>query len=150
MGADGASQKARHQDRAEDGGGPDGVKDGAGEYDRTHDTGQVHREPGFLRHARDLCRREKLNTAVCHQSDNDNRAHYPAGPQGAMQSHRFRHLMQVRSFGHWSFSDGGSQYPELIVSLRYDKHRGNELTVLSAVNNTEARQCRISNPSSFS
>src|SRR5580698_6106527 len=82
MGADGTSQKARHQDRAEDGGGRDGVKNGAGEYDRTHDTGQVHREPGFLRHARDLCRREKLNSAVCHQSDNDNRAHYPAGPQG--------------------------------------------------------------------
>jgi hypothetical protein len=28
-------------------------------------------------------RREKLNSAVCHQSDNDKRAHYPAGPQGA-------------------------------------------------------------------
>ena len=26
-------------------------------------TGQVHREPGFLQHARDLCRREKLNGA---------------------------------------------------------------------------------------
>ena len=78
MGADGATQKARHQDRAEDGGGRDGVKDGAGEYDRTHDTGQVHREPGFLQHARDLCRREKLNSAVCRQSDNDKRAHDPA------------------------------------------------------------------------
>ncbi len=31
MGADGTSQKARHQDSAEDGGGRDGVKDGAGE-----------------------------------------------------------------------------------------------------------------------
>ena len=107
MGADGASQKARHQDRAEDGGGRDGVKDGAGEYDRTHDTGQVHREPGFLQHARDLCRREKLNSAVCRQSDNDKRAHYPAGPQAAMQGHSFRRLMQAHSFGHLSFSDGG-------------------------------------------
>ena len=43
---------------AEDGGGRDGVKDGAAEYDRTNDTGQVHREPGFLQHARDLCRRK--------------------------------------------------------------------------------------------
>src|SRR5277367_5158336 len=43
MGADGTSQKACHQDRAEDGGGRDGVKDGAGEYDWTDDTGQVHR-----------------------------------------------------------------------------------------------------------
>src|SRR6185437_5459051 len=107
MGADCAPQKASHQDRAEDGGGRDGVKDGAGEYDRTHDTGQVHREPGFLQHASDLCRREKLNSAVCHQSDNDKRAHYPAGPQGAMQGHSFRHLMQVHRFGHLSFSDGG-------------------------------------------
>src|ERR1700733_168318 len=107
MGADGTSQKARHQDRAKDGGGRDGVKDGAGEYDRTHDTGQVHREPGFLQRARDLCRREKLNSAVCHQSDNDNRAHYPAGPQAVMQGHSFRHVMQVHSFGHLSFSDGG-------------------------------------------
>src|SRR6202795_1994087 len=107
MGADGTSQKARHQDRAEDGGGRDGVKDGAGEYDRTNDAGQVHREPGFLQHARDLCRREKLNSAVCHQRDTDKRAHYPAGPQGAMQGHSFRHLMQVHSFGHLSFSDGG-------------------------------------------
>jgi hypothetical protein len=48
MGADGTSQKARHQDRAENGGGRDGVQDGAGEYDRSHDTGQVHREPGLL------------------------------------------------------------------------------------------------------
>src|SRR6202522_3225318 len=149
MRADCASQKASHQDRAEDGGGRDGVKDGAGEYDRTHDTGQVHGEPGFLQHARDLCRREKLNSAVCHQSDNDERAHYPAGPQGAMHGHSFRHW-QVHSFGHLSFSDGGYQYWELTVSLRYDKRRGNELTVLSAVNNTEARQCRISTPSSFS
>src|SRR5258708_12823364 len=139
MGADGTSQKARHQDRAEDGGGRDGVKDGAGEYDRTHDTGQVHREPGFPQQARDLCRREKLNSAVCQQSDNNKRAHYPAGPQGAMQGHSFGHLMQVHSFGHLSFSDGGIPYSELIVSLRYDKHRGNELTVLSMVNNTEAR-----------
>src|ERR1700722_12611891 len=98
MGADGTSQKARHQDRAEDGGGRNGVKDGASEYDRTHDAGQVHREPGFLQHARDLCRRENLNSAVCHQSDNDKRAHYPAGPQGAMRGHNFRHL---------SFSDVG-------------------------------------------
>jgi hypothetical protein len=63
-------------------------EDGADEYDRTHGTGQVHREPGFLQHARDLCRYEKLNSPVCHQSDNDNRAHYPAGPQGTMQGHR--------------------------------------------------------------
>ena len=49
----------------------------------------------------------KVNSAVCHQSDNDKRAHYPAGPQGAMQGHSFRHLMQVHSFGHLSFSDGG-------------------------------------------
>src|ERR1700734_1637366 len=48
MGADRASQKARHQDRAEDGGARDGLKDGADEYDRTHNTGQVHREPDFL------------------------------------------------------------------------------------------------------
>src|SRR6516225_7997107 len=96
MGADGASQKAGHQDRAEDGGGRDGVKDGAGECDRTHDTGQFHREPGFLQHARDLCRREKLNSAVCHQSDHDKRAHYPAGPQSAMRGHGL------------SFSDRGS------------------------------------------
>ena len=95
MGADGASQKARHQDRAEDGGGRDRVKDGAGEYDGTHDTGQVDREPGFLQRARDLCRREKLNSPICHQSDNDNRAHYPAGPRAAMQGHKFRHVMQV-------------------------------------------------------
>ena len=93
MSADGASQKARHQDRAEDGGGRDGVKDGADEYDRTHDTGQVHREPGFLQHARDLRRREKLNSAVRRQSDNDNRAHDPAGPQAEMQGHSFRRLM---------------------------------------------------------
>ena len=44
-------QKARHQDRAEDGGGRDSVEDGAGEYDRTHDTGQVHRESGFVQDA---------------------------------------------------------------------------------------------------
>src|ERR1700757_3463251 len=74
MGADGTSQKARHQDRAEDGGGRDGVEDGAGEQDRTHDTGQVHREPGFLQHARNLCRHEKLNSPVCYQSANDERA----------------------------------------------------------------------------
>src|SRR5580704_13438505 len=43
MGADRASQKASHQDRAKDGGGRDRVKDGAGEYDRNHDAGQVHR-----------------------------------------------------------------------------------------------------------
>src|SRR5271156_5450107 len=107
---------------AEDGGGWNGIKDGAGEYDRTHDTGQVHREPGFLQHARNLCRREKLNSAVCHQSDNDKRAHYPAGPQGAMQGHGFRQLMQFHGFGHLSFSDGGYQYLERTVSLRYDKH----------------------------
>src|ERR1700683_4096085 len=87
MGADCASQKASHQDRAEDGGGRNGVKDGADEYDRTHDTGQVRREPGFLQHARDLCRREKLNGPVCRQHDDDNRAHYPAGPRAAMQGH---------------------------------------------------------------
>src|ERR1700719_1713632 len=131
MGADGASQKARHQDRAEDGGGRDGVKDGAGEDDRTHDTRQVHREPGFLQHARDLCWREKLNSAVCYQSDHDKRAHHPAGPQGAMQGQSLRQLMQVHSFGHLSFSAGGSHIrSSLTVSLRYDKHRGNELTVL--------------------
>src|SRR6202163_814011 len=140
MGADGTSQKARYQDRAEDGGGRDGVKDGADEYDRTHGTGQVHREPGFLQHARDPCRREKLNSAVCHQSDNDKRAHYPAGPQGAMQDHSFRRLMQVHSFGHWHSPMGGSPYSKPTVSPRYDKHRGIELTVLSVVNNTEARK----------
>jgi hypothetical protein len=32
---------------------------------------------------------------------NDKRAHYPAGPQGAMQGPSFRHLMQVHSFGHF-------------------------------------------------
>src|SRR5271168_896628 len=64
MGTDGASQKARHQDRAEHGGGRDGVKDGAGEDDRTQDTGQVNREPGFPQHARDLYGREELNGAV--------------------------------------------------------------------------------------
>ena len=74
MGADCATHKARHQDRAEDGGGRDSVKDGAGEVDRTHDAGQVHREFGFVQHARDLCRREKLNSAVRRQSDNDSRA----------------------------------------------------------------------------
>jgi hypothetical protein len=52
----GAAQKARHQDRAEYGGGRDGVKGGAGEDDRTYDTGDAHREPGFLQRARDLCR----------------------------------------------------------------------------------------------
>ena len=108
MGADRAAQKTSHQDRAEDGGGRDGVKDGSGEYDRTHDTGPVHREPSFLQHARDLGRREKLSSAVCHQSDDDNRAHDPAGPQGAMQGQSFRHLMQVHSFGHLYFSDGAS------------------------------------------
>src|ERR1700733_10987493 len=123
MGADGASQKARDQDRAEDGGGRDGVKDGAGEYDRTHDTGQVHREAGFLQHARDLCRRVELIGAVRHQSDNDKRAHHPAGPQCAVQGHSFRRLTQVHSFGHLSFSDGGIPYSELTVSLGYDKHR---------------------------
>src|SRR5258708_11077941 len=35
---------------------------------------------------------------------------------------------------------GESQYSELTVSLRYDNHRGTELTVLSEVNNTEARK----------
>src|SRR6185437_9391015 len=80
MGADGAAQKAGHQDRAEGRGGRDGVKDGAGENDRTDDTGQVHREAGFLQRARDLRRREKLNGAVCRQSKNDGRAQYPAGP----------------------------------------------------------------------
>jgi hypothetical protein len=50
-----------------------------------------------------------------------------------------------------SFSDGGrSPYSELTVSLGYDKHRENELTVLSVVNNAEGRKCKISNPSSFS
>ena len=87
MGADGASQKARHQDRAEHGGGRDHVEDGAGEYDRTQDTGQLDREPGFPQQARDLCRCEELNSAVCHQSDNDKRARYATGPHGAMQSH---------------------------------------------------------------
>jgi hypothetical protein len=107
VGADGASQKTRHQDRAERGGGRDGVKDGAGEDDRTQDPGQLDREPGFLQHARDLRRRDKLNSAVCHQSDNNERAHYPAGPQGAMQGRGFRHPMQFHSFEHWSLSDGG-------------------------------------------
>src|ERR1700733_9668382 len=117
---DGASQKAGHQDRAEDAGGRDGVKDGAGEYDWTHDTGQVHREPGFLVHARDLCRREKLDSAVCHQSDNDKRAHHPAGPQGTMQGHDFGRLMQGHSFGHLSFSLWGIPYSEPTVSLYYE------------------------------
>ena len=119
MGADGASQKTRHQDRAEDGGGRDGVKDGAGEYDRTHDTGQVHREPSFLQHARDLCWREKLDHAVCRQSDNDKRAHYPAGPQGSMQGRSFRYLMKVHGFGHLllSLSDGGSHIQSLLCLL---------------------------------
>src|SRR5258708_17602600 len=117
MGADGAFQKARHQDRAEGGGGRDGIKDGAGEYDRTHDTGQVHREPGFLQHARDLCRREKLNSAVCYQSDHDKRAHYPAGPQGAVQGQSLRQLMQVHSLGHLSSSDGGSHIRKLLCLL---------------------------------
>jgi hypothetical protein len=107
MGADRTSQKARHQDRAEDGGGRDGIEDSAGEYDRTHNAGQVDREPGFLQHARDLCRREKLNSAVCDQGDNDKHARYPAGPQGAMQGHSLRHLMQVQGFGHLSFSVWG-------------------------------------------
>jgi hypothetical protein len=107
MRADRASQKASNQDRAEDGGGWDGVKDGAGEYDRTHDTGQVHREAGFLQHARDLRRREELNTAVRHQSANDKSAHYPAGPLGVMQGHSFRRLMQVQSFRHLPFSAAG-------------------------------------------
>src|ERR1700735_3901942 len=48
MGADGTSQKARHQDRAEDGGDRDGVKEGAGEFDRTHDTGQAYSKTGFV------------------------------------------------------------------------------------------------------
>src|SRR5262249_18469255 len=118
--------------------------------DRTHDTGQVHREPCFLQHARDLCRRKKLNSAVCDQNDNDNRAHYPAGPQAVMQGHSFRHLMQVHGFRHLSFSDGWIPCSELTVPPMYDKRRQSELTVLSAMNNTEARKCRISNPSSFS
>ena len=67
--------------------------------------GQVHREPGFLQHARDLRRREKLNSAVRRESDNDKRAHYPAGPQRAMQGHGFRRVMQIYSVGHLSFSD---------------------------------------------
>lgn len=106
MGADGTSQIARHQDRAEDGGSRDGVKDGAGKDDRTHDAGNVHREPGFLQHARDLCWHEKLNNPVCHQSDNDKRAHYPAGPQGAMQGHSFSHLL---------FSDVGLNFEAYCV-----------------------------------
>src|SRR5882672_9560088 len=116
MGADGTSQKARHQDRAEDGGGRDGVKDGASENDRTHDTGQVHGEPGFLQHARDLCRREKLNGAVCHQSDNDKRTHDPAGPQGATQGQSLRHLVQVHSFGHFILRWGIPMFGAYCVS----------------------------------
>src|ERR1700744_3271763 len=37
VGANGTPQKARHQDRAEDGGGRDGVNDRAGKCDWTHD-----------------------------------------------------------------------------------------------------------------
>ena len=148
MGADGAAQKARHQDRAEDGGGRDGVKDGAGEDDRTHDTGQVHREPGFLQHARDLRRREKLNSAVCHQSDNDNRAHDPAGPMGAMQGHGFRRPMQVHGFRHLSFSKGVTLLRGVLltVSLECDKHRGIELTVLSMENNSKVTKMQNLEP----
>jgi hypothetical protein len=51
---------------------------------------------------------KKLNSAVCHQSDNDKRAHCPAGPQGAMPAHSFRHLMQVHGFRHLLFSNGVS------------------------------------------
>ena len=47
----------------------------------------------FHARARDLCRREKLNCPIRHQSDNDKPAHYPAGPQGAIQSRGFRHLI---------------------------------------------------------
>ena len=55
---------------------------------------------------RDLCRRKKLNNPVRHQSDHDKRAHDPAGPQGTMEVHRFRHPMVVRRFRHLVFSNG--------------------------------------------
>lgn len=54
---------------------------------------RLHREPGFLKHARDLRWREQLNSPIRHQSDDDERAHQPTGPQDAMQGHSFRHLM---------------------------------------------------------
>ena len=41
---------------------------------------------------------------------------------------------------------GGSHYSELIVSLWYDKHRENELTVLSVVNNTEGTKMQNLEP----
>ena len=34
-----------------------------------------------------------------------------------MQGHSFRHLMQVHSFGHLSFSDGAIPYSELLLCL---------------------------------
>lgn len=92
MGADRATQKTRHKDRAEDSRRGDGVKNGAGKGDGSHDMSYIHREPGFLQHVCDLRGRKKLNGAVCRKSDNNNPAHYPASPQGGMQSHRFKHL----------------------------------------------------------
>jgi DNA-binding transcriptional LysR family regulator len=41
---------------------------------------------------------------------------------------------------------GGSHYSELIVSLWYDKHRENELTVLYVVNNTEGTKMQNLEP----
>ncbi len=76
----------------------------------------------------DLCRREKLNGAIRRQSDDDKRAHYPAGPQGAVQGHGFRRLMQVQSFGHLSFSDGGFHIRSLLyLSGVINAHEMNSL-----------------------
>jgi DNA-binding transcriptional LysR family regulator len=47
--------------------------------------------------------------------------------------------MQILGFGHLSFSGGGISWWDPTVSLRYDKDRENEITVLFAMNNTEAR-----------
>ena len=47
------------------------------------------------------------NGAARHQSDNNKRAHYPAGPQGAVQGRGVRHPMQFHSFEHFSLSYGG-------------------------------------------
>ena len=110
----------------------------------------IAKNPVSCKHARDLCRREKLNSArSATRAINDKRAHYPAGPQGAMQGHSFKGAPDA---GSWfrtlviSSVGGIPIFRSLLCLLGMINIRGNELTVLSMVNNTEARKCRISNP----